>query len=165
MGDTWGMKLGPMMGAAALVMTLAGGAFADEAPPRPIEKKPVPTEATPTEVAPQPEVKRLPNTRPTRLPDGVFFGTLDGIPGAEIRITIVAGRVTEGVIRRPGGLASFDLMSVESGDSIELRLQGSVDKEFIRINGAFFDAERGAGRYDGVIGRKQTQGTWLLARR
>ncbi len=155
------------MGAAALVMTLAGGAFADEAPPRPKEKKPEPAqvvpEPAPAEVAPL--VKRLANTRPTRLPDGVFFGTLDGIPGAEMRITIVAGRVTEGVIRRAGGLADIDLMAVESGDSIELRLQGRVDKEFLRINGAFFDAERGAGRYDGVIGRKQTQGTWLLARR
>lgn len=154
------------MGAAALVMTLAGGAFADEAPPRPREKKPEPAQVVP-EPAPAeaPPVKRLANTRPTRLPDGVFFGTLDGIPGAEMRITIVAGRVTEGVIRRAGGLAAFDLATVESGDSIELRLQGRVDKEFVRINGAFFDAERGAGRYDGVIGRKQTQGTWLLARR
>jgi len=166
----------------ALVVGLAGSALADEAPPpRPKPptvkpagdsdaKGPVDDAATPADGATAPadkppEVRRIKDTRPSRLPDGVFIGRLEGVAGGELRVTIIGGRVTEAFMRRPGGLPVFDLWPVESGDSIEIRLQGSTGSEFVRINGAFFDAERGAGRFDGVLGRTKTAGTWLLARR
>jgi|GEM_PF-4646476 len=178
------------LGAITLVVALTGSAFADKAPPpRPATVAPVPRDldatttpdaatttpdaatttpdaaTTPGGATTPPEVKRIKDTRPQRLPDGVFIGRLDGVQGGELRVTIVAGRVTEAFMRRPGGLPLMDLWPVESGDSIEIRLQGSGGSEFIRINGAFFDAERGAGRFDGVLGRVKTTGTWLLARR
>lgn len=169
--------------ATALVAT-AGPALADRAPPPRPDPKPVPrdvrdgeardaagavkddTAARDTTPPAEPAVKRLPNPRPTRLPDGLFLGRLEGAGGgAELQITIVEGRVTEAFIRRPGGLPVFDLVPVESGDAVALRLQGSVGSEFVRVSGAFFDAERGAGRFDGVLGRVKVEGTWVLARR
>lgn len=128
-----------------------------------------------------PSVRRLGDPRPRRLPDGVFLGRfeLDAAPvegeppprallaleQSSMRVTIVGGRVTEASLKRPGSLEGFDLYPVESGDSIAIRLQGSSGEEYIRINGAFFDQERGAGRFDGVLGRRKTSGTWILARR
>lgn len=83
---------------------LAGGAFADEAPPRPKEKKPEPAqvvpEPAPAEVAPL--VKRLANTPDAPCPTGCSSGRARWDLGREMRITIAAGRVTEGVIRRAG---------------------------------------------------------------
>ena len=186
-GDTMAMKnlanrrVITGLGALALTVGLAGAAFADKAPPPrptptvkpagdadakgPSDTAPTPVDGAAAPVEKPPEVRRIKDTRPQRLPDGVFIGRLDGVQGGELRVTIVAGRVTEAFMRRPGGLALFDLWPVESGDSIEIRLQGSTGSEFVRINGAFFDAERGAGRFDGVLGRVKTSGTWLLARR
>lgn len=172
------------------ILTLApaaGPAFADRAPP-PRPKPPAPTDGhgagdaadapadikeagSPGDAAPvkpegPPPVRRLRDTRPTRLPDGLFLGRLEGGGiTAELQLTIVAGRVTEAFMRRPGGLPLFDLVPVESGDAVAIRLQGTVGSEFVRITGAFFDAERGAGRFDGVLGRTKTEGTWVLARR
>lgn len=130
-------------------------------------------DATPTAPAPAPtppsNVRRLADTRPRRLPDGVFSGRLEGAgalsQGSDLRVTIVAGRVTDATLRRPGAQPAFELLPVEAGDSLEIRLQGNAGSEFVRINGAFFDAERGAGRFDGVLGRTKVQGTWILARR
>lgn len=169
---------------ASSVVLAAGNAFADRAPPPRPEPKPAPSDtreagdardaAAPSDDAatrdadraPEPKVKRLENTRPTRLPDGLFLGRLEGGGiAAELQMTVVEGRVTEAFIRRPGGLPVFDLVPVESGDAVAIRLQGSVGSEFVRVNGAFFDAERGAGRFDGVLGRVKIEGTWVLGRR
>ncbi len=146
----------------------------DKAPAPPDEDAKTPREgdaATPAEPAPEapPRVWRIEDTRPKRLPDGVFHGRLEGggeaTAGTELRVTIIGGRVIEAFLRRPAGLPVFDLFPVESGDSLEIRLQGASGSEFVRIHGAFFDAERGAGRFDGVFGRHKTEGTWRVARR
>jgi len=146
---------------------LGGSALADAAPPpRPSPRGGPDAKDAATPEKKDPEVLRIKDTRPRRLPDGVFSGRLEGAGiAAELRVTIVAGRVTEAVMRRDGGLPVLDLIPVEAGDSIDLRLLGSHGSEFVRINGSFFDTERGAGRFDGVLGRVQTAGTWLLARR
>lgn len=175
-------RLSPSRFASILVVSslvlAAGNAFADRAPPPRPEPKPAPSDTrdagTPNDDAAtrdaertvEPKVNRLENTRPTRLPDGLFLGRLEGGGiAAELQMTVVEGRVTEAFIRRPGGLPVFDLVPVESGDAVAIRLQGSVGSEFVRVNGAFFDAERGSGRFDGVLGRVKVEGTWILARR
>lgn len=176
----------PGLVAILTLASAAGPALADRAPP-PRPKPPAPADVrtagdaadaptdvkeagSPGDAAPSkpeaPPVRRLRDTRPARLPDGLFLGRLEGGGiTAELQLTIVAGRVTEAFMRRPGGLPLFDLVPVESGDAVAIRLQGSVGSEFVRVNGAFFDAERGAGRFDGVLGRTKTEGTWVLARR
>lgn len=142
--------------AIALSPLLPGTVHADKAPP------PEP---------PAPASRRLDDARPKRLPDGVFLGKLSGGgdaslgDGADLRVTIVGGQVIEAVVRRGGGLPIFDLEPVESVRSIALRLRGSVGDEFIDVTGAFFDLERGAGRFEGVLSRKKVAGTWTLARR
>lgn len=143
--------------AIALVL-LPSSALADKAPP-------------PRETPPPAPARHLDDARPKRLPDGVFLGKLEGGDdaalgaGADLRVTIVGGQVIEAVVRRQGGLPIFDLEPVESVRSIALRLRGSVGEEFIDVTGAFFDAERGAGRFEGVLSRQKVNGTWTLARR
>jgi hypothetical protein len=180
---------------ALVSLFAAGGdALADRAPPPPERAGDASDAKDPSDAsalkdpsdaaAPAPEgpsVWRLEDNRPDRLPDGVFLGSFEVDPealpdkaapaskrplsGAQLRVTIVGGRVTEAILRRSGGLVPFDLFPVESGDAIQMRLQGSSGSEYIRLNGAFFDAERGAGRFDGVLDRHKTSGSWLIGRR
>jgi len=145
------------LGGGALLV-VAGVASADLRPPPRLEPEPRP--------APSVESRRVEGTRPTRLPDGLFVGKLEGAGSqAELQITVVAGRVTEAFVRRDVQPAVFDLEPDEGNDSVELRLSGTVKSEFVRINGVFFDAERGAGTFDGVLLRQKVRGTWVLARR
>lgn len=140
------------MGTAAILLG-AGVASADLRPPPELAPTTTPS-------------RRVEGTRPTRLPDGLFVGKMEGAgAAAELQITVVAGRITEAFVRREAQPAIFDLEPDETGDSLELRLSGTIHSEFVRINGVFFDAERATGTFDGVLKRQKVRGTWVLARR
>jgi len=132
-----------------------------------VEPEPAPDAGT-TKAAKAPEVAvRIPTQKATRLADGVYAGPVTGMgaPG-EIHMTVVRGFIIEAFIRRTGeGLVPFDLSSVGVANAAGIRLQGSVGNEFIRISGEIIDAERGRGTFDGVLVRKQVDGTWSVSRR
>ena len=115
----------------------------------------------PVPVAPQP----IPQTRPTRLPDGRFVGALPALgAGAELEVTIVAGRVTQAFVRRPDEPQIIELTPNDRADSVELELGGTAGSEFLRLGGGFFDPDRASGSLEGVIKRKKVHGSWTLAR-
>lgn len=164
-----------------LLLVGLGAARADVPPgpgprpkPRPkpavVEPEPSP-DPKPSEPTGEPEkAVRIPTQKATRLADGVYVGPITGVGGrqevGEIHMTVVRGFIIEAFIRRTGeGLVPFDLSSVGVANAAGIRLQGSVGNEFIRISGEIIDAERGRGTFDGVLVRKQVDGTWSVSRR
>lgn len=162
-----GLTLGPLTGRADI-------------PPEKIRVRPVPKPVRPptpdtiepdaqsgsdAKIAPTPSIKLAPS-RPTRLPDGRFAGEIVGLGvRAELELTIVSGFIVESVVQRDGGQPAFDLRSIATPNALALNLRGNAGRETLKVSGEFFDAERGHGTIEGVLGSNRVSGTWLLKRR
>jgi hypothetical protein len=134
-------------------------------PPTPDTGKPDTVGDTDSKAAPVPSIKLAPS-RPARLPDGQFAGAVAGLGvRAELELTIVSGFIVEAIVRREGGQPVFDLRSIATPNALGLNLRGNAGRETLKVSGEFFDAERGHGTIEGVLGTTRVSGTWLLKRR
>ena len=126
----------------------AGGGDAAEAPPAP---------------APAPGPKAEP--APARLPDGVFEGTLLGPDGkvGEVTMMVVGGMIIDA--RLTVGADKLELAPSGAPYDPNMNLRARGEAGYAGVSGRFFDVDRGAGTFDGMLARRAVRGTWVAARR
>ncbi|MCB9734312.1 MAG: hypothetical protein H6745_17105 [Deltaproteobacteria bacterium] len=122
----------------------AGGGDAAEAPPAPAPK------AEPA---------------PARLPDGVFEGTLLGPDGkvGEVTMMVVGGMIIDA--RLTVGADKLELAPSGAPYDPNMNLRARGEAGYAGVSGRFFDVDRGAGTFDGMLARRAVRGTWVAARR
>lgn len=107
-----------------------------------------------------------PERAAARLPDGVFTGALTGPDGevGELTLMVVGGMIIDAHIgAQVGALVELLPTGAPYDPNISLRARG--EGAYGSITGRFFDVDRGAGTFDGMLGRKSVRGTWVAARR
>ncbi len=162
-----------LLGAVSCAALIGGGALAAPpdagrtAAPEDVKTAPAPAEPAPAaKPAPKPAdaAKPAPAARPA-LPDGTFVGTLRKDKRSwPLRVTIVGAMIVHAEVER-AGLEPMVLKPAGAPDAAAIRLTGRDANDYLQLQGALFDSERGAGRFDGTFARKRVQGTWVLARR
>jgi hypothetical protein len=119
----------------------------------------------PAEVTPPAPTRVDVATEPKRLPDGFFVGVLEGAgPDVHMQLTVVGGLVTRFVVQRPGA-SRMPLNPNAAPHDVGLRFGGRADGSYLKVSGAFIDAERALGQFEGTLDKQRVRGTWRLARR
>jgi len=141
----------------AVGLTWAPGASAAEPAPAP-EKAPA--------VAPEKAPDVAPAPAPTRAPDGVFVGTFEIEGGvAEVRLVLAAGVLVDGAVKLPKADEPLPLEASGPVDRPTLQIGGKRGLDYVRLSVEFFDVDRGAGTFDGVLARHRVSGAWTVERR
>lgn len=126
--------------------------------------EPAPATPAPT-VEPDKVPESPPAPAPTRVPDGVFVGAFEDAGGpVVVRLVIAGGALVDGAARLAGDV-TLPLEAAGTFDSPTLLAGGEQGLDYVRLSVTFIDADRGAGTYEGVLGRKRVSGAWTVERR
>jgi hypothetical protein len=95
----------------------------------------------------------------------VFVGALEAAGGpVVVRLVVAGGALVDGAARTAGG-ATLPLEAAGTFDSPTLLAGGKLGLDYVRVSLTFFDVDRGAGTYEGVLGRQRVSGAWTVERR
>lgn len=126
---------------------------------------PTPAPALVPEKVPEKAPEAPPAPAPTRVPDGVFVGTFAAAGGpVVVRLVVAGGALVDGAARLTGGV-TLPLEAAGTFDTPRLQAGGELELDYVRVSLDFFDADRGAGTFEGVLGRQRVAGAWTVERR
>lgn len=150
--------LGRWTATLVMVTGLAWPTGAAGAEPRPAEPAPA--------AAPEKRPDKAPPAPPARVPDGVFEGTF-AIEGgrAEVHLVVAGGVLVDGSVKLSGQDAALPLAEDGAVARPTLLARGERGSDYVRLAVDFFDEDRGAGTFDGVLRRHRVSGSWTVERR